>query len=358
MTVLGSTILEQTRLEKFNRADHRVSSLIAQLEQSLFNEDNQLFCSSDMDEVKQAVGNVFKPHRLKIRDHREHGIASMHHVRQGALSLNRLQYQHEVVIDPDRLNDFFLVHIPMNGSSTIRCGNHRFVSTPENASLVSPTLPLEIEWEAGSADIILRIERARLDKHCAQHLGMQQLEKPLEFHPDLQLQTPAGQYFLRLVSMLADNMQSPYPQLNEPIVFEQFESTLFNALLYGQPHNLCMKAPITNIAPFYIKRVEDYIHAHTADSMTIESLAAIAGVSARTLFAGFQRYRGLSPMDYLRQVRLDRVREMLLSEKTAHLSVTEIAMQWGFNHMGRFAIDYKKRFGESPSASRRFGPGH
>lgn len=321
----------------------------------LFNADSQIFCSSDMDEVRHCVGQVFKPHLLKVRNNcAEAGVASMHHIRQGSLSLNRLQYPHEVLIDPGRLDSFFLIHIPVNGSSQIRCGNQRFVSTPRNASLVSPTLPLEILWEANSADVILRIERERLDAHCAQHLGVQQLEKPLEFAPNLALDTAAGQYFLKLLGMLADNMRSPYPQLHHPKVFEQFESTLFNALLYGQAHNLNMETPVHAIAPYYIKRVEDYIQAHTAESITIESLAARAGVSARTLFAGFQRYRGVSPMDYLRQVRLDRVRQALLDHQQTQ-SITDIAMHWGFNHMGRFAIDYKRRFGESPSETRRFG---
>lgn len=350
MLQYNSTIVEQNQ-----RTSHpSYAGQVAVTANGLFNEDNLIFRSSDMDEVRACVGQVFKPHQLKIRSTtQQEAAASMHHVRQGNLSLNRLQYQHEVLIDPGRLEDFFLIHIPVNGSSQIRCGNQRFLSTPNNASLVSPTLPLEILWEANSADVILRIERARMDKHCAQHLGLAQLEKPLEFQPNLQLDTPAGQYFLKLLGLLADNMQSPYPQLQQAMVFEQFESTLFNALLYGQPHNLNMQVPVQAIAPFYIKRVEDYIQTHTADSITIESLAARAGVSARTLFSGFQRYRGISPMDYLRQVRLDRVRQALLDERQMQ-SITELAMHWGFNHMGRFAIDYKRRFGESPSETRRF----
>jgi transcriptional regulator GlxA family with amidase domain len=53
-------------------------------------------------------------------------------------------------------------------------------------------------------------------------------------------------------------------------------------------------------------------------------------------------------MRYLRNARLDKVRETL--RRTEHeTSVTEIAMQWGFTHMGRFSVEYRRRFGECPS---------
>jgi AraC-like DNA-binding protein len=323
------------------------------LHNAVFTDENRVFSSADMDEVRCNVGRIFKPHSLKIYS-RFNGMKSqMHHVQQGNLSMNLLQYQNEVLIDPARLDDFYLIHIPITGKSNIRCGNQSFVSTPEVASLISPTLPLNILWEAGSTHVILRIERARVERHCAQHLGIPHLEKPLEFDPALRMDTASGIYFSRLLGILGESLTSPFPQLRQPMAFEQFESTLINALLYGQANNLPLDGPVHSIAPFYIKRVEDYIHAHAAEPMTIEALAEKAGVSARTLFAGFQRYREISPMDYVRQVRLEHVREELLKTPTP-ISVTDIALKWGFNHLGRFSIDYKRRFGESPSATVRY----
>jgi AraC-like DNA-binding protein len=323
------------------------------LNDQVFTDENRVFSSADMDEVKCNVGRIFKPHSLKIYS-RSNGLnANMHHVQQGNLSLNLLQYQNEVLIDPARLDDFFLIHIPITGKSDIRCGNKSFTSTPQVASLISPTLPLNILWDAGSTHVILRIERARVDRHCAQHLGMQQLEKPLEFDPELRMDSASGVYFARLLGILGEALTSPFPQLRQPLAFEQFESTLINALIYGQANNLTLDAPVQTIAPFYIKRVEEFIHAHAAEPLTIENLAERAGVSARTLFAGFQRYRDISPMDYVRQVRLEHVRKELLGNPTP-VSVTDIALKWGFNHLGRFSIDYKRRFGESPSATVRY----
>jgi AraC-like DNA-binding protein len=55
-------------------------------------------------------------------------------------------------------------------------------------------------------------------------------------------------------------------------------------------------------------------------------------------------------MRYLRDARFARGREALLGAEDQ--SITQVAMRWGFYHLGRFAVDYRKRFGETPS-----GPG-
>jgi transcriptional regulator GlxA family with amidase domain len=57
-------------------------------------------------------------------------------------------------------------------------------------------------------------------------------------------------------------------------------------------------------------------------------------------------------MRYVRNARFERVRESLLRAE-AEESVTEIAVGWGFTHMGRFSVEYRKRFGESPSETLR-----
>jgi transcriptional regulator GlxA family with amidase domain len=57
-------------------------------------------------------------------------------------------------------------------------------------------------------------------------------------------------------------------------------------------------------------------------------------------------------MRYLREIRLDEVRKALLQAEREE-GVAAIAMRWGFDHMGRFSSDYRKRYGESPSQTLR-----
>jgi transcriptional regulator GlxA family with amidase domain len=73
------------------------------------------------------------------------------------------------------------------------------------------------------------------------------------------------------------------------------------------------------------------------------------------LLKHFRDHHGVSPMRYWRDRRFVRVREALQRTRD-NASVTDVAMAWGFYHLGRFATEYARRFGESPSETRRRAP--
>ncbi len=81
---------------------------------------------------------------------------------------------------------------------------------------------------------------------------------------------------------------------------------------------------------------------------TIPEICTAVNVSERTLQYAFRRYVGMTPLAYLRVCRLNRVRSELLA-LGAETTVTTVALRYGFLHLGRFASDYKRLFGESPS---------
>jgi transcriptional regulator GlxA family with amidase domain len=80
----------------------------------------------------------------------------------------------------------------------------------------------------------------------------------------------------------------------------------------------------------------------------IADLARLAGTSARSLQYAFQDRYGISPMRYLRQVRLDRAHDDLAQ---ATGSVAALAYHWGFTNPSRFARAYRDRFGELPGGT-------
>jgi transcriptional regulator GlxA family with amidase domain len=63
----------------------------------------------------------------------------------------------------------------------------------------------------------------------------------------------------------------------------------------------------------------------------------------------FRRFRNTTPMAHLRAIRLELARNELINAGRQGLSVAAVANAFGFGHLGRFAYDYKERFGESPS---------
>ncbi|WP_372660919.1 helix-turn-helix domain-containing protein, partial [Hydrogenophaga sp.] len=106
------------------------------------------------------------------------------------------------------------------------------------------------------------------------------------------------------------------------------------------------------LAPRHVLAAERHIRDHAQHAPTLSELAAVAGVSVRSLSQAFREYRSCTPMQALREQRLQGVRaELLLAPPGA--TVQSIAMEWGFAHLGRLAKLYRERFNELPAASLR-----
>ena len=104
--------------------------------------------------------------------------------------------------------------------------------------------------------------------------------------------------------------------------------------------------------PRDLKRALDRLNAEPERAWTVASLAAACGVAPRTLQKHFRCFLGRSPVEFVRELRLDRARQQLLRPATA-TNVTDVATRCGFNHLGRFSAWYARRYGESPSATLR-----
>jgi AraC-like DNA-binding protein len=82
-------------------------------------------------------------------------------------------------------------------------------------------------------------------------------------------------------------------------------------------------------------------------------VASTSAAAVRTLFDGFKRANGVGPLAWLRAERLERARAELVSARRGEVRITDVAMRWGFQHLGRFCVAYQARFGETPTATLR-----
>jgi AraC-like DNA-binding protein len=112
------------------------------------------------------------------------------------------------------------------------------------------------------------------------------------------------------------------------VALEQF---VFTALLMSHPHNYnaALRRREKPIAPRDVKRAIDYMQGHLDRSIRLADIVRASGVPGRTLFKHFSDCGGISPMRYLPNARLDKVREAL-RRVAPEARITEIAMQWGF----------------------------
>jgi AraC family ethanolamine operon transcriptional activator len=109
------------------------------------------------------------------------------------------------------------------------------------------------------------------------------------------------------------------------------------------------KRPELRTRQLALKKAVDFINASPEIVIAVNDLCRITGVSERTLQYAFKEHFGISPKRYLINVRLNAVRRALKRAVEGEVTITGIAHRFGFWHMGQFATDYRKLFGESPS---------
>jgi len=97
------------------------------------------------------------------------------------------------------------------------------------------------------------------------------------------------------------------------------------------------------------KRAQEFLEEHYWDSVHMEDLCRTAGVGIRTLQRCFREYFDLTITDYLKTLRLNAAWRDLAAADPSQTSVTTIALEHGFGHLGRFSVEFRDRFGESPS---------
>jgi AraC-like DNA-binding protein len=117
-------------------------------------------------------------------------------------------------------------------------------------------------------------------------------------------------------------------------------------------YNASRDAKISGALPADLVRALDWLGRHLSEPIQLERLADIAGVRPRTLETHFKMFLGTTPLGWVRRMRLTRARHQLL-HASAQATVTNVAVANGFSQFGRFAGEYRRTFGEPPSATIR-----
>jgi AraC family ethanolamine operon transcriptional activator len=105
-----------------------------------------------------------------------------------------------------------------------------------------------------------------------------------------------------------------------------------------------------------VSLAREYIHAHRSEAITVPDLCAQVHVSRRTLQYCFEDVLGMSPMLYLRMMRLNGVRRQLNDGAPGELAIGDVAGAWGLSNFSQFSSDYRKLFGHCPSATLKARP--
>ncbi len=297
---------------------------------------------TDWAQAQRLVSREYFPHVLRPLS--PGAVPRLHFrtVRLGPLTVAHIDWGADVSIATEHAGAYG-INVPVSGHMESTLAGDLADVEPGHATVHPPDTPTMIRrWTADCANLGVKIDHEYLDRELARVFGRPGLRLPFQ----VDLTSPAGQGWLDFVRAMAAQVGRNPAAFANPIAAEQIAgaiTTMFALVaLPEQADEHALMRPRT------VNRVLDAVRADPAKPWTTAEMAEVAGVSVRRLQEGFREHLGRSPREFLRDVRLDRVRGELTSGDGT-VSVTDVALGWGFTHTGRFAAEYRRRFGVSPS---------
>jgi AraC-like DNA-binding protein len=209
-------------------------------------------------------------------------------------------------------------------------------------------------WQAGVRMLALRIEHHVVEDTLSDVIG-HQVTSPIAVAPFMQTMEGPGRGLVQMLLMLSHELSQSHSALNQPLVAGPLVESVIRTFLLaaGHAHREVLAGQSDYLAPKTVRTAVQTIEARPDFPLTVSLLAAESHVSERALQLAFRRHLRMSPMTYLRHVRLRRAHEQLLASDPSVDTVAAIAKRWGFTNAGRFAAAHVARYGESPASALR-----
>ncbi|MEL6103298.1 MAG: AraC family transcriptional regulator [Pseudomonadota bacterium] len=304
--------------------------------------------TNELDEARAAVSERYCDHRLSlVTGHKARVVHN--HVRGARVSLNVLEYGADVAINPGELQDFYLLQLPLAGYAVVHHRGEEVHASSARGTLLNPDRPTEMIWKSDCRKLMVQIDASYLQRVAREEIGSD-LPGAVRFDPKVELTSRVGQRLFAASLAAArifdaGEVPSEAPDLN----LLALERQLAVSILETQPSNIShLLAARHACSSTHLRRAIAYIRVSFHNDLTLDDIATAAGVHHRTLQTTFRAQLGVTPIQFLRDVRLDNAR-FHLSRRRNRASVSDIAYDCGYSHLGRFSRDFRVRFGHPPS---------
>ncbi|MCW2686372.1 MAG: AraC family transcriptional regulator [Mycobacterium sp.] len=298
---------------------------------------------------------AYYPHRLRLLGPSRGFGLTQRATSVGPITVGDVTYRTDVGISFDETRASYHVCVPLKGSLESWHRGLELTSTPELASVYRPDGEMRVpRWPGGSRHLALKIDQVAVDRALETLVG-KPVDLPIAFTASLPLRPGAAQIWVRLLLMVHRQLDDPDSLMRHAVVLDPLVESLINGFLLvtDHPYREALAAPGEHGRPAAVRDAMDIIEGGPHLPLTTSTLARQCHVSVRTLQEGFQRHLGMSPMAYVRVVRLRRAHRDLRSADPSHSSVAAIAHRWGFAHLGRFAAAHKRMYDQTPLQALR-----
>ena len=271
----------------------------------------------------------------------------------GALSISLSRYKGQFSITSEGESDRCLIFLPRYGNAVFHAGGREILTSRRQGVIFNCSEFERALFVSHREHFVIVTDRTTLSNGLSDMLEIP-ISGSLNFLPEIDLTSGAGIAISRMAATLQSGLVlDGGPLRNAPLALASLTDALTRMILETLPHRFSaeMHRPV-NPLPRHVKRAVEFMEANLSKPLSLQEIAAGCGVSLRTLHQGFRQFKETTPMAYLQHLRLEAVHQELLQAKSGQ-TVADIAIKWGFTHMGRFAADYRKRFAQLPSLTLR-----
>lgn len=295
----------------------------------------------DWERVHDVVSEAYFPHDLRPQTDGPAEHSGLEVVDLSTCRLADIRFGATVAIESDHPGAM-AVNVQLAGRMETRLGGRSWTVRPGQAIAFPPDTPARMPWWTPECEILgLRVEKETLHREYERVFASRDVRMPTV----LDLETPMGRSWLRMARTTFENARACPTVLGDAQTAGSVASMILTGLLSATVPQDTASSETTGPRP--VHRVLRVLEDDPARAWSPADLAEISGVSVRRLQQAFREHVGESPMAHLRLLRLRRIREDLLEGRGD--CVSDLAMGWGFTHLGRFSGDYRAHFGELPS---------
>lgn len=243
--------------------------------------------------------------------------------------------------------DFYGLTIPLSASFTIseHGRNHEYGSL--SAHLLTSSHAFDLTAKRKAHFLVSNFFTNPVLEYTKKVLQSDTLDFSL-LKPDIRLNL-SGSHLLRSVARTWSALNNRMPA--SKIIIKELEDDLLASFVMHSHEEMNIRGSFKSNTQCHLGHVEDFICDNLNNPITRDQLAEVSGRSIRTLSRSFEKKYSFGPMAFIKQRRLDAAYHDLLSAEPNTTTVTQVAINYGFSHIGKFAIEYRKAFGESPSTS-------
>ncbi|MFD1007177.1 AraC family transcriptional regulator [Oceanisphaera ostreae] len=303
-----------------------------------------VFTSQSKEKSHQLLSNNLVDHDLYWRE----GTVdtAFFHATIGCCDIFALRYGAEVEVHPKPFTDFVLIQTPLHGSASIQCDGAALEVKPGQLLILAPSYNVRLTWHSGCEQLIVKVPRSLLQSTWETLISEDSCTEEVSIPSLFHLEGRQGTRGLRLISELLDQLTNE----NEapPQWRHHLEVSLATFILTHKPSTDIIPSPSLGDRKLKLlaKRVDTVMRNRLTTHTTLSKLSSECGASVRNLNNICRKLYDKSPMEHMRNLRLEAARKSLLNSQS--LSVTEVALTYRFTHLGRFSNYYYERFGELP----------